>query len=238
MESTRKIPVLLVAAAITLAAPGSYGQMAVVDVSAITQLVTQVQTLQQMLNNARHQLVQAQQALQSMTGSRGMQSLLPGVVRNYLPSDWGQLAGSLQTLSAGYPALGTSVNALLGANAVLSTTQLAALSAQDQQRIAAVRNLAAIGQAMSRSSLANAGGRFADLQSLIATIGAAGDQKAVLDLQARIAAEQGMLQNEQTKLQSLFQALQAEQSALQQQQREAIVAGHGTFATRFQPTPR
>lgn len=237
MKRGSKIAALLVATAATLAAPGSYGQMAVVDVSAITQLVSQVQTLQQMLTNARRQLLQAQQALQSMTGSRGMQFLLPGVVRNYLPSDWGQLTGSLQALSAGYPVLGTSVSTLLGANAVLSPAQLAALSLQDQQRISAVRNLAAIGQAMSRSSLANAGNRFSDLQSLIGTIGSASDQKAVLDLQARIAAEQGMLQNEQTKLQSLFQALQAEQLAMQQQQREAIVAGHGTFANRFQPSP-
>jgi type IV secretion system protein VirB5 len=237
MNGSNRIAALLVAAAVTLAAPGCDAQMAVVDVSAITQLVTQVQTLQQVLTNARRQLAQAQQALQTMTGSRGMQFLLPGVVRNYLPSDWGQLAGSLQTLSAGYPALGTSVSALLGANAILSPAQLAALSSQDQQRISAARNLAALGQVMSRSSLANAGSRFSDLQSLIGTIGSATDQKAVLDLQARIAAEQGMLQNEQTKLQSLFQALQAEQMAVMQQQREAIVAGHGTFANRFQPSP-
>ena len=34
----------------------------------------------------------------------------------------------------------------------------------------------------------------------------AGDQKGILDLQARISAELGMLQNEQTKLQVLAQA--------------------------------
>ena len=234
----QKIPVcLLVGVLFTSLAPASRAQMAVIDTSAVTQLVSQVQSMQQILTNAQRQLLQAQQALQSMTGTRGMQNLLPGVVRNYLPSDWAQLAGSLESLSAGYPALGASVTALRATNAVLSPAQLATLSAADQQRVAAARNLAAIGQALSRSSVANAGRRFADLQALVGTIGSATDQKSILDLQARIGAEQGMLQNEQIKLQSLFQALQAEQFAVDQQQREAIVAGHGTFASRFQPTP-
>jgi type IV secretion system protein VirB5 len=63
------------------------------------------------------------------------------------------------------------------------------------------------------------------------------DQKASLDLQARISAELGMLQNEQTKLQALFQATQAQESALRQQARELAIAGQGSFATRFQPVP-
>ena len=51
--------------------------------------------------------------------------------------------------------------------------------------------------------------RFTSLQQLISAIGGATDQKASLDLNARIAAEQGMLQNEQTKLQVLYQVAQS-----------------------------
>ena len=58
-----------------------------------------------------------------------------------------------------------------------------------------------------------------------------------LDLQARISAELGMLQNEQIKLQVLYQAMQAQESSLRQQASERAIAGQGNFATRFQPTP-
>ena len=58
-----------------------------------------------------------------------------------------------------------------------------------------------------------------------------------LDLQARIAAEQVMLQNEQTKLQVLYQATQAQESSMRQQARERVIEEHGRFETRFQPSP-
>ena len=75
------------------------------------------------------------------------------------------------------------------------------------------------------------------IQSLINAISSAGDQKAILDLQARISGELGMLQNEQTKIQLLFQATQAQDSALRQQASERIIEQQGLFATRFQPVP-
>ena len=46
-----------------------------------------------------------------------------------------------------------------------------------------------------------------------------------------------MLQNEQTKLQILRDATQAQDAVLRQQQREQAIAAHGSFATRFQPIP-
>jgi type IV secretion system protein VirB5 len=92
-------------------------------------------------------------------------------------------------------------------------------------------------QALAQEALANASGRFASIQSLVAAISTAGDQKAILDLQARISAELGMLQNEQTKLQILHLATQAQESVNRQQEREEVIAGHGRFASRFQPVP-
>ena len=46
-----------------------------------------------------------------------------------------------------------------------------------------------------------------------------------------------MIQNEQTKLQILHQATEARDAADRQRERELVVAGHGSFATRFQPAP-
>jgi type IV secretion system protein VirB5 len=90
---------------------------------------------------------------------------------------------------------------------------------------------------LSHEALATASDRFASIQRLIAAISTAGDQKAILDLQARISAELGMLQNEQTKMQVLYQATQAEESSLRQQALERAIQDQGIFATRFQPVP-
>jgi type IV secretion system protein VirB5 len=111
------------------------------------------------------------------------------------------------------------------------------LSPADQQLIAAGRQSSALQQALSQEALANASGRFAALQTLINAIATATDQKAILELQARINAELGMLENEQTKLQILHQATQAQEAVYRQQGIEQAIAGHGNFATRFQPTP-
>ena len=218
--------------------PAARAQWAVIDVPAIAQLVQEVQTMRQQLDTAHNQLQSAQQTLQSMTGDRGMQTLMGGITRNYLPTNWAQLNGLLQGQgTGGYGGLAADVRTAMSANAILSPQRLALLSPADQQLIQASRQSSAMQQALSHAALANASNRFASIQSLIAAISTAGDQKAILDLQARIGAELGMLQNEQTKMQVLYQATAAQESVIRQQAREQVIAGHGRFETRFHPVP-
>jgi type IV secretion system protein VirB5 len=216
--------------------PVARAQWAVVDAPAIVQLIQEVQTTAQQLQTARAQLLQAQQALQTMTGNRGMEQLLSGALRNYLPSNWTQVTGALQG-SGGFSALSTDVQSIVTANAVLSPQRLATLSPGGQQLIQNSRQWSAMQQALSHQALSNASNRFAAIQTLIAAISSATDQKGILDLQARISAELGMLQNEQTKLQVLNQATQAQESSLRQLGREQVIDGHGPFVARFQPVP-
>jgi type IV secretion system protein VirB5 len=218
------------------AAPAARAQWAVVDVGAITQLIQEVKTMSQQLITAQAQLQQAQSTLQSMSGGRGMQLLLSGTNRNYLPTSSAQLVSAMQG-SGSYPGLSLDVRNAVSANAVLTPAQLATLSPADQQRIATARQGAALRQAIAQEALANSSNRFAALQSLISAIGSAGDQKAILDLQARITAELGMLQNEQTKLQVLGQTGDALNAANAQRDRELSIAEQGAFQTRFQPVP-
>jgi type IV secretion system protein VirB5 len=210
-------------------------QWAVVDAQAIVQLVQEVQTMEQQLQTARAQLTQAQQALQTMTGGRGMQLLLSGVTRNYLPVSWPQLTSVMRGGAGSFPALAADVNNALLANAILSPQQLSSLSPGSQQRITAVRQAAALQQALAQEALANSSSRFGSLQGLIAAIPAASDQKGALDLQARISAELAMLQNEQTKTQILNQTMLAQQAVNQEQERETDLVEQGSFSTRFQP---
>jgi type IV secretion system protein VirB5 len=231
-----RLTAVCLAASIAMA-PAARAQWAVIDMPAIVQLVQQVQTLQQQLATARQQLQSTQQALQSMTGGRGMERLLVGTPRNYLPSNWTQVTSILQGRPSGYGGLSTDLRSAIAANAVLSPQRLATLSPADQRDIQVARQWSAMQQALAEEALANTSNRFTSIQSLIAAIGTAGDQKAILDLQARISAELGMLQNEQTKLQVLYQATQAQESSMRQQQREQVIEEHGRFETRFQPSP-
>ncbi|MGA9027730.1 MAG: type IV secretion system protein [Steroidobacteraceae bacterium] len=234
--SKRKLSIAICLALAT-AAPAARAQWAVIDVNAIAQLARQVQTLEQQLATARNQLETASMQFQSMTGSRGMERLLAGTVRNYLPADWSQLTGVLQGAGGGYPGLAASYQGLLNGNAVLTAQGLAALSTADQQLITGGRQRAAMNQALSRQALTNSSSRFASIQSLINAIPTAGDQKAILELATRISAELGMLQNEQTKLQVLSQNSSAEEAAGRQREREQAVVAQGQFATRFRPIP-
>jgi type IV secretion system protein VirB5 len=218
-------------------APAAHAQWAVVDVGAIVQLVQQVQTLRQQLSTAKDQLSQARTEFDSMTGGRGMERLLGATVRNYLPPDWAELDRVLHGANATYGTLSASLQSAINANAVLSANEVAALSTMERSQLETARRSAALLQVTARQALSTTSGRFASLQQLIEAIPAAGDQKAILDLQARIGAEQSMLQNEQTKLQVLFQAAQAEDRANRQRAREQVIAGHGLFASRFQPSP-
>jgi type IV secretion system protein VirB5 len=225
--------------ALFMDAPAARAQWAVIDVGAITQLLQEVQTMQQQLSAAENQLLQARQEYQSITGNRGMQNLLAmsSQMRNYLPTNWTQLSAVMSQSSATYGALGASTQGQVSTNAVLTPQQLNYLPPDIRTTLGAARGTAALRQATSRTAFENSSNRFQSIQQLINAIPAAQDQKGILELQARIGAEQGMLQNEQTKLQLLHQILQAEDAARNQQELERSIAGNGRFATRFRPTP-
>ncbi|HEY1889148.1 MAG TPA: type IV secretion system protein [Steroidobacteraceae bacterium] len=219
------------------AAPAAHAQFAVIDVAAVTQLVTEVQNLEQALTVAREHLTEAQTELHSMTGDRGMEQLLTGVNRNYLPTDWGQLMAVLNNTNSAYTALSTAMQRAVTEDTVLTMQQFATLSPDAQKQLVAGRETTALLQAVSRQALANASSRFADIQQLINTIGTASDQKGILDLNARVGAEQAMLENEQTKLVVLVATAEAQRWADEEQDSERAISGQGQFASRFQPTP-
>jgi len=217
----RMFPLFMMISALSIAAGPARAQLAVIDVPAVAQLIQEVQTMEQEVRTAEDQLAQARQALQTMTGNRGMELLLAGTARNYLPSTWLQLTNATERGSGSFPGLSSDVQGAIIGNAILTQPQLSLLSATSQQQILARRETSALRQALAQEALANASGRFASIQTLIGAI----------------SAELGMIQNEQTKLQILHQATEARDAADRQRERELVVAGHGSFATRFQPAP-
>src|ERR1700683_4957235 len=213
--------VLFTLFSITALCEQARAQFAVIDVSAIRQLVQEVQQMQQALQTAQNQLNQAQREYQSITGLRGMQNLLSNINRNYLPPSWAQLP----------TALASPIQSQVSTNAVLTAAQVAALSPAEQQQLNAARGNAALLQVATQQAYATTSGRFASVQTLINAIPSATDQKGILDLQARIQAEQGMLQTDSTKLNVLYQAAQAQELARRQSALEQVVSGVGNLRT-------
>jgi type IV secretion system protein VirB5 len=218
-----------------LTTPAAHAQFAVIDVGAITQLIAQVELLQNQLTTAQAHLAQAQTEYASITGGRGMEQLLRGAPRNYLPSSWADLQAVMQ--GGGFGGLAGGVSATLAINSILPDPSLALLPPDVRKQIQERRLLTALQQNLTREALQTTSQRFDSLQQLISAIPDAADQKAVLDLQARIASENAMLLNEQSKLRMLTEVVQAQERANQQQMRERAVLGHGQFAQRFQPVP-
>jgi type IV secretion system protein VirB5 len=217
----KSLPAGILITAITLCqfSPRAEAQFAVIDVGAIVQLIQEVATLRQQLTNAEQQLNQAQQQFQSTTGQRGMQNLLSGINRNYLPTNWSQMP----------TALAAPIQTTVNSNAVLTSQQVAALSPAEQQQLNAARGNAALLQVTTQQAYSTTSSRFASVQQLINAIPTATDQKGILELQARIQAELGMLQNDSTKLNVLYQAAQAQEWARRQSASEQVIAGVGNL---------
>lgn len=216
MNRTKVITVLLASLLALNPIVPARAQFAVIDVGAITQLILEVQQLQQALQIAQSTLNQAQQAYAAITGGRGMENLLAGIVRNYLPANWNQLL-------SGAGVLGADVAATITRNTILTPDITANYSPGEIAVLQARRSAVALNEALARQELANVSDRFNSIQQLINAIPRAADEKGILDLQARIQVEQGMLENENSKLHVLYQAAQSqEQTARQRADEQAI----------------
>lgn len=208
---------------------GARAGIPVIDVTAVANLIQQIAYWQQQITAMSNQLNQLRQTYGAMTGGRGMESLLSmsNLQRNYLPPDYAELMNVVNGSSGTYAGLSSQLQAVMSANAVLSTAELASLSPQQRQTVESGRKAAAMLASFTQSAYQNTSQRFSALQGLINMIGAAGDAKAIQDLQGRVQAEQTMLTNEQSKLQVLAQLAAADQITQAQRRREQAIRGIG-----------
>jgi type IV secretion system protein VirB5 len=210
--------------------PAAKAQWVVIDPAALTQLLIQVQQTAQDIAIAESTLNQTKQMYGAMTGNRGMQSLLSGINRNYLPANWSQLNGAMSGAASGtYGALGSDVSSTVTRNSVLTPTQVSALSPSEQDAINKQRRAVALLEALSRAALTNTSNRFHSIQTLINAIPTAVDQKGALDLHARIGAEQGMLANEQTKMGELYKSAEVAAATARMRADEQAIADIGSL---------
>jgi type IV secretion system protein VirB5 len=227
-----------VALLLATSAPAS-ATMPVIDVAAIGQLIEQILAWDEQLQGMKQQLSQLQQTHAALTGSRGMDQLLPQTAaqRNYLPTSLSSLASVFAPGAAIDPRIAQVARAQLNANAVLSPAEISRLAPPLQAALGIDRQAVAAAQALTQTAYARSSDRFSSLTTLIGQIGVAQDAKAIAELQGRIGAEQAMLANETIKLVALTQVGDADRAARDLARRESVLQNHGAFASRFQPAP-
>lgn len=216
-------------ASLFVAAAPARAQFAVIDIAAIVQMVEQLITMENQLVTLKDQLQNARDTFDSITGDRGMQDLLGDVARNYLPADINELLDVVNNASGMYGELAADYQRIIGDNTVLGEEVVGGFTDAQRRLIVDQRTSAASLQAMTQSALATTSARFESIESLIRAIGTAHDQKAILDLQARIQAETGMMQNEATKLNVLYQTSAARAQLREQRLHELGVADVGNL---------
>jgi len=138
----------------------------------------------------------------SMNGSRGMADLVNNpALRQYLPANYQDI------LRSGYGTWESirSASKIMG----IEDTTLSPTSDVAKAFESAARQ-ASLNRATMEDGYNQASQRFDSIQVLLDKINAAPEQKDIADLQARIQAEQVMMQNENTKLAMLGQLAQAQ----------------------------
>lgn len=184
------------------------------------------------------QLKQMKEQYDSMTGSRGMSDLLNSPTyqqaRRMLPPDAQQ---ALDLANGGsYGNFGNAINGIKQATTTLSADSFSSPTAAKQWE--ADLNRAATNKALSAEAYTDAEQRLKNLEDLTEQISQTEDQKAIAELQARIAAEQGFIQNEHAKIQALAMLATAEQQIAQAQAREtSIKTGSVENIPRIRITP-
>lgn len=197
-------------------------QIPVTDAASIAKSVAnQVETIakwQQQYQQMTSQINQLQQQYSAVTGSRGLGNIMNNpALRNYLPNDWQNVYDSVK--SGGYSGLSGRASTIYSQSRVFDAC--AQIPTADQKTACEARAVKpAQDQAFALDAYDMAKSRLTQIDGLMGQINATSDPKAIAELQGRIAAEQAMIQNEQTKLQLYQMVAQAEDRIQQQQKRE------------------
>ncbi|ACB28248.1 P-type DNA transfer protein VirB5 [Methylobacterium radiotolerans] len=193
----------------------------IADVPAITNQIETMAKWKAQYDQMVSQIDQMKQQYASITGSRGMGQIMNNpALRDYLPSDWQKVYDSVRT--GGYNGLSGSAAAIYDNNKVFDACgRLPAGTQRTACEAAAVKP--AQDKAFAGDAYAAAKSRLDQINSLMGQINQTKDPKAIAELQGRIASEQAMIANEQTKLQ-LFQMMAQADEKLQEQRKREINA--------------
>lgn len=227
-----------VVVSLVLISSQALAQIPVTDGAAIkTSVQQQVETMAKwklQYDQMVSQIDQMKQEYQSITGVRGLGDVLNNpALRDYLPDDWQGVYDSVK--SGGYAGLSGRAGQVYNDNKIYDTC----VNHTDEQSRISCEAQAVKGaqdKAFALDAYDKAKERLGQIDALMQEINRTQDPKSIAELQGRIAAEQALIQNEQTKLQMYSMVASAEDRLQQQRQREinAKVLANRAY-TKHQP---
>ena len=221
MKTRRYIAAVLLAGAI-LPAHSVTGGVPVIDITAITKAMEQVNNQLAMLKRMKSQIDEAIATKQALTGQRFVWgNLLNGAddkqMRRYLPENWWDIGSRIVAMNEYYRQVksnydrvkaqlyqsGTSAQVMPGQKPGSRTVAL-----YDEARDDAAKHVAA-----TQSAYGMVNKRLDKIEQLVAKVGTTGDLKDSADLNARIQAENALLVSDLTRLQAVHYTAQAQRES-------------------------
>ncbi len=207
------------------ASSAAFAQIPVTDGASIAKSVeNQIETMakwKMQYDQMVSQIDQMKQQYAAVTGARGMGELFNNPqLRDYLPQDWQGVYDSVK--SGGYAGLSGRAESIYDNNKVYDAC-VGFVSNEQRTNCEAQAVKGAQDKAFALDAYDAAKNRLSQIDQLMRQINQTQDPKAIAELQGRIAAEQAMIQNEQTKLQ-MYQMVAAAEDRLQQQRQKEINA--------------
>jgi len=188
------------------------------DAASIVQLQMQLTQLQEQVTTAKSQLDEARRMYDSVTGIRGLGDVLRNPeLRKYLPEDMLKIYDAAS--QGGLEGIQGGIDAILRSELFDANIETAAAQGQVIER---ERKAAATAKAQGQKAYEGAQKRLEQIEGLMNEISKTQDQKAIDELQARIAGEQASIQNEVQKIALVQQLHEAEQRLIEIQKDEAV----------------
>jgi type IV secretion system protein VirB5 len=191
---------LSVSGALTTFAPAAQAQgIPVIDVANLIQTIMQVLDDVTEIANQVEQIKALQGQLDSITGSRNLGSVSDSTaLKNYVPTNAYTAVNAIDT--SGYGGLTATAKNLRDAQLVYNCgDRIGAARTDCQARLAQPYQH----KGLLQDAMTAASGRLTQIKSLMNQVDSTSDQKAILEIQARIGAENAMLQHEMSQIQML-----------------------------------
>ena len=208
---------VVAAALIAVSAGNVHAQgIPVIDIANLVQTILQVLNDVTKINNQVQQITALQSQLDSINGARNLGNVFNNpTLRNYVPPEAYTYLNAVNT--SGYSGLNATAKVLRDAGMVYNCLDLtgaartscqAALAQPYQQK------------GLLQDAMKSAAGRLSQVNSLMSEINATSDQKAVLEIQARISAENALLTHEVSQVQMLQGMADSEERIARSRERE------------------
>lgn len=191
----------------------------VIDVANLIQSITQVLDDATQIANQIEQIEQLKSQLASMTGARNLGNVFDSTaLKNYVPANAFTSFNALD--STGYAGLTATSKSLRDAQMLYNC-----MDRSGSARTACQAGLAQPYQqkGLLQDAMKAASGRLEQIKSLMTQIDGTSDQKAVLEIQARIGAENAMLGHEMSQVQMLVGMADSEERIARSRDRERQV---------------